>query len=916
VSRRKLSANQLGLFDWSAPLLVPVAAPVDSLPVDEEVRRAARELAGDLVLRAGAGTGKTHTLVQAVTHLVAGTSRLGRRVAPANILLLTFSEKAAGELRDRVRARFLELAARPREDAALEAAYRRQDCIPLSADAWRAAALAAGAAPITTFHGFAAALLRRHAASSGLDPAFSILDEDEATVLLRARAEEAILAALDERPEEIAPLVLDLDFARPPWSRGRALVEHVIAVAERLREEGRGPRDVVREIDDPSEAARLFADGAMAHARAFDELLAAYGGKLADGARARRDALAALRPTVAGALAASDAAIDAAELEPLRRLAETAAGHLGKAERNAARDRMREAEALLRSAHVSRRAAPLALGFLALVERAGAAYQSAKERLAALDFADLVARARDLLATDGAARAAEAERYEAILVDELQDSNPLQDSLISLLRRPGAPLLAVGDPKQSIYEFRGADVAVFTRVAGRIAAAGGQTLALTESRRGLAPLTAFVNRLFARLMTGGPHDFQIAFDPGADALHAHRGDPDDGAPCVEILDGFEPEREAAALARRVRALVDAGTRYGDIAILLRRFTHLERFLRELRAARVPHYVVNGRGFYEAQEVRDLIHALSLIDDDGDAVATLGVLRSPLVGLSDPSLFELAKACGGKLRLSPLRLPGWEPPTTLPDGERARLVEFLALFGRLAAHADRLGAAGLLRALVDDTDLAAVLATTHHGEQRIANLERLIGLAAEHDASGRGDRATLARRLRARMARPRSLAAPAQIVGERDDVVRVMTVHQAKGLEFPVVFVPDCGAVERELPEAVLYDRDAGLGLRLRTSAGDRVASPRAERALALRRARGAAEATRIFYVAVTRARDRLVLSGAATPNGIAPSWRREVDAALAADPELRALARVVTVDTAVPLQLPDGDRHGPAGGDQ
>src|SRR5262249_8492230 len=140
-------------------------------------------------------------------------------------------------------------------------------------------------------------------------------------------------------------------------------------------------------------------------------------------------------------------------------------------------------------------------------------YGRAKRSQAALDFADLVAGAHGLLAWDPATRADEQARHDAVLVDEFQDTNGLQDQIVELVRAPAAPLLIVGDPKQSIYEFRGADVGVFDRAAARVVDGGGRALALTESRRGRAPLTRFVNKLFARALRGGPHPFEIAFDP-------------------------------------------------------------------------------------------------------------------------------------------------------------------------------------------------------------------------------------------------------------------------------------------------------------------------------------------------------------------------------------------------------------------
>jgi ATP-dependent helicase/nuclease subunit A len=881
ATRARVSAAQLPLFaGWSAAAaradVGAAAAPLTQPAVDpdEAAARAALENRGELVLRAGAGTGKTHTLVAAVVHLV-GT----RRIAPARVLMLTFSEKAAAEMRARVRHSFEERG-------------------------WRAEAAALGTAPIATFHGFAAGLLRRHAAAARLDPGFRLLDEDEAAALVRARAEGAVLAALDADRPQIRELVRELDYSRGVDSLSRGLVEHVVAVAERLREEG---RTAAVPTDDLAAARQAFAAARLEYAVAVQELLTALGG-------ARRDALEARGPELERTLHALDPAADPLAQPLLAAIQRQTKGNLGNVEgRRAAQLALRAAEDGLREAHVAFRAGPLEAAFLGLVEAVLADYGRSKAALGALDFADLIAEARALLERDEAVRGVEQARHDAVLIDELQDTNEQQDELARLVRAPGAPLLAVGDPKQSIYEFRGADVAVFERVEARVRAAGGQALALVASRRARAPLLELINRLFARAMRGGGRAFEIGFDPARDALRAHRGGEGVGVEILGAVGGAPEAGDAVAdeagdaepglVARHIRDLVvgrrqvvygegerPRPARWGDIALLLRRFTHLDAFLAELRRAGVPHYVVNGRGFYEAQEVRDLVHALTLLDDPGDDLALLGVLRSPLVALSDASLLQL----GTPLRLRPLLVPGFAPPADVPAGEAARLTAFLALYRRLVAQADRLGAGGVLRALVDATDLTAVLATTFYGEQKVANLEQLLDLAARHDEDGRGDRRAFVRRLRAHTARERSLAPPAQILGEKEDVVRVMTVHQSKGLEFPVVFVPECGAAERDEGGPLVYDREAGLGMKLRLG-DERLASPRARAGEELRAARARAESTRLFYVAATRARDLLVLSG--TPRrGAGACWRQHLDALLAEDPEARALVREVLLE--------------------
>ncbi len=908
-------------------------------------RAAARRFGGDLVLAAGAGTGKTHTLVDVFVHLVAGASSLGARVPSSRILALTFGEKAAAELRERVRSRFEALAVDPASDPGLLAEHAARELAPLTAAEWRAAAAVVAAAPIATFHSFAQAVLRRHAAGTGLDPAFTMLDETQAPALRRAAAEGAVLAVLDE--PDVQALVRELDFSRGEDSRGSGLVEHMVAVTVRLDEEGTSAVDLVGRCDDANAATITHAAAVARWRGAYDGLIAALvgdGRKRPAGKAAEKLVWARSRhAAVHAALDVLHPALDPA-LEPTLAEArdELATGNYGVSEAKIGRDELKAAIGELAEAHASFRAAGLAATFVRVLGAAEVAYAKEKARLSALDFADLLRRARDLLRESAPARAETQARFDAVLVDEFQDTNPLQKQLLDLCRAAGVPRLVVGDPKQSIYEFRGADVTVFGNVERETAAQGGQVLALTESRRGRAPLVAFVNQLFARALrqSAAGHDFEIVFDQARDALAPVRTcaaadgaigasvanvagaigasvSAADGAPAVLVLDAERDDEPGAVAALVRRFVVDRmpiwrpdpddpsaperpqPARWRDVAVLLRRFTRLDEYLRELRRAGVPHYVVGGRGFYEQQEVRDLCHALTLLDQPKDALALLGVLRSPLVGVSDRTLLVLAESMpvrangrSGRLELEPLLRAEFEPPADVPTDEAARLTEYLALHRRLRRHADRLGVAGLLRALIGACDLPAVLAATPYGEQQIANLEQLVAQAAAHDDLSL-PRAAFVRALQAQIDRERSLAAPAQVLGERDDVVRVMTVHQAKGLEFPIVFVPEAGVADRDQWPQVAYDRTAGLGVRLRNADGTLVSSRRAREALELRKARSRAESLRLFYVACTRARDHLIIAGCPTPRS-KDTWRHHVDEWRQHDPDAAALACVVT----------------------
>jgi ATP-dependent helicase/nuclease subunit A len=579
----------------------------------------------------------------------------------------------------------------------------------------------------------------------------------------------------------------------------------------------------------------------------------------------RGQALDAARKLLAAAPRASRAA-DAADL-----LEDTIKG----ARIGALRPPLQAAAAVLADAEAGVRAAPLVAALGSLVAAIDQSYAAAKRRAGALDFSDLLVRARDLLRDDAAVREATRARFDAVLVDEFQDTNPVQAELVELVAGPPSQSpegsgrrFVVGDRKQSIYEFRGADVGVFTRTAAELVARGGREELLQVCRRATPALLRFDNALFAKVMApllgGATFDWALAYDAARDDLQPFRDElPGGGAQLItidgaggesEMTSAKAREREAAAIAARICELHGDGRRWGDIAILLRRFTALGDYLEALRAARVPHYVVRGRGFFAAQEVRDVASALTLLDDPEDRLALVSVLRSPFVGLSDESLARLA--LDGRLALHR------EPPPDLPPDERARLDDFRARFDGLRSAADRLGPAACVRALVDGADLAPVLATTREGEQRVANLERLVERARGFEARG-GDLRAFVAWLRRVSLSGSADAAQAQVVDERDDVVRVMTIHQAKGLEFPVVFVPACGAKEVPDHSAMQYDADAGLGLKVhdeRSPAGwQHTAASR--RVHELRAARRRAESLRLFYVAATRAKDLAVFSG-------------------------------------------------------
>jgi ATP-dependent exoDNAse (exonuclease V) beta subunit len=868
----------------------------------------------DLVVQAGAGTGKTHALVTLYLHLVAGVTEARAAVAPARLAVVTFTDKAAGELKERMRARLGALAAAPADVARLEptlAAAAAALAVPLpDGAAWTEALLALGAAPVGTFHSFAGTLLRRHAARAGIDPEFALLDEAEVQARATQAAERAILEALTAGDGDVEELVAQLGFRAV--GRARGLVELLVMLRALRAEEGRGADGLDGNYDAATmqrafaeAVARLAEVAARLHAIAPTLSAKSKSGPLAEELCARLAQLVLTRGD------------DVAELSRRTRQLRGPALTAWKQALDDAYDQWTQA-------YNGVRAVPLARALTALVAKVADGYRAHKGRAGAVDFADLLVLARDLLRDDAAVRAAVRGRFDVVLVDEFQDTNPVQAELVEQIgaRQTDdlrARLFVVGDRKQSIYEFRGADVGVFARAAATLVARGGREELLTQSRRSAPSVLSLCNALFARALGGGGDggDWDVAYDPARDDLSALRSDPPApaGAELLVVAPGPSAEaraREARAIARRIAQLRAGGRSLGDVAVLLRRFTHVTDYLDALRAAGLPYFVVRGRGFFAAQEVRDLASALTVLDDPDDLLALVAVLRSPIVGVSDETLARLALA--GQLRARVLLDVATTLSPSLPAAERAGLLRFRTQFRELRATADRLGPAACAQAIVDGADLVAVLATTADGEQRVANLSRLIERAREFEARG-GDLRAFAHWLRrAAMPGGEADAAQAQVADERDDVVRVMTVHQAKGLEFPVVFVPACGALERVDTAPIVYDAGAGLGLKLRDERKpvERVHTTASRRVADLRYRRQTAESLRVFYVAATRARDLVVFSGEQPyTRPKAATWRSHLDA-VTADERTRPQLRIVDGDALPPVAVASALAGGPA----
>jgi ATP-dependent helicase/nuclease subunit A len=760
---------------------------------DEQL--AAVEAGGNVFVSAGAGTGKTSVLVERYVRAVCEGG-----LDVESILVITYTRKAAGELRSRIRAALVE---RGRPDLA-----RELD------GAW-----------ISTIHGFCNRLLRMHPFAVGLDPRFRELEDAGAAVLRGEAFERALEGFLAVPAEERLRLLATY--------RADGLRGMLTAVYETLRSAG---SPLVLELGDHPPLA-----AAISRLRAEAEALA---GDVAATELQRHTAAEMLR--VATESAPPERVVD---LSALRCRGARAASyeHERKAVEQAALEELAAHDREL---------------LQELLDRFASEYASAKRRESAVDFEDLQLAARDLLRDDESVRDAVRLRFRLVMVDEFQDTNRLQCELIDLASHPDSTeLFTVGDEFQSIYGFRHADVEVFRERRSRAA----NLLTLTSNYRSRPQVLAAVNHLFAGA-------FGEEYQPLA--ASAEFADPVFGHP-VELLvtdkcayrGSGEHWRvgEARAIAARVRELVDSGEALpGEIVILFAAGTDAERYEEALRREGLPTFRATGRGYFGQQQVVDLLAYLRLLHNRYDDVALATVLASPFVGVSNDALVLI--------RRNALRRPLYTAlEKALPEGlsaEDARLLRaFRQRYERLVRASSRTGLERLCEQVLSEHDYDLAVLARWDGSRRFANLRKLGRLARQYEAIRGHDLAGFVRFVQEQEALgARELEAVAEEEGA--DAVRLLTIHGAKGLEFKVVIVADAGrdtGGPRGGDEIVALS-DGRFGFRMvHPTRGDRRAVFDFEEVRQAEAAQERAERLRLYYVAMTRAIDRLIVSGAIDP---------------------------------------------------
>ncbi len=819
----------------------------------------------DILVEAGAGSGKTTTTVNRYIRLLAE-----RGYEPREILAFTFTDKAAGELRDRVRS--------ARRRLAEERGEANPQAFSMSS-AW-----------VGTFHSICSRILKAYPVEAGVDPGFAVIDDVTAETVRSQAFGDALAEFRREDPtagrrEAMVGLFTE-----------RTLRETILTVFDELRARGIDRPRLPDFADTPYPAEKI--EYLRRHVAAITEVK-----KLHWAHKPRVAKLEELLHRV------DCPPITCADLAPLRfssrnedcvefcqvlteAVAELAAHEEGDFARR---------------------------GLDRLLELFGDRFARAKARRSVLDYEDLQLLTLRLLRRNHRIRDAYRDRFREIMVDEFQDTNQLQLDLVTALRGEDTTLITVGDEMQSIYGFRHADVELFRR---RRNAPGVRNFRLSDNFRSRPEVIAAINEIGLTL------DEQVRHKRGADGgagrhefspLTVGREESETGSSATAILTGrsgwkeldlgesapaIPPEAEvgkdedhfneaeALRVAHHLRELVDAGVaKQGEIAILLRAKTRSDLYVDALRSVGLSPYVTGGRGFWRSREAVDLRSLLSVIANPLEDEALLGALTSPACGVSSDALWLLRRGSPEHSPLWPaVRAVAGDPLPEggsaewldrIPEEDRAAIIGFVGKIDRLRSRAGAIPLDALIDEAVTATgyDLADLI--RDRSRNGMANVRRVASLAHDYEsAEGRDLRGFLDWvTLSADLDSESSVATQE----EESDVVQIMTVHAAKGLEFKVACVPDCGRQNSSRhslplrlgrPEPGGDIREFPVGLRLPRIDGDKLELYDWAALAAAGKLADEDEELRLFHVAVTRAEDHLIVSGvlpAKSPKGISDS---------------------------------------------
>lgn len=908
----------------------------------------------NLIVVAGAGSGKTHVLVERYLYLLEQNAVLEsdptKRWRLNNLVAITFTREAALEMRNRVR---IELEKR-RQNAENDTERAR----------WTELLRQMNSARIGTIHSLCTTILRANAAEAGIDPRFEVMDDIQSKVLLQRAVDEALRECVAAETDALS-LLESYDLSR-------------------VKETLSNPSFVASDFSEvPQDAESIYQDWYVEWETIFRQ-------KVAELVRFAQDRYPLELPekedTLVRAWQAYQQWIDElaeysasfnpknvdAMLELLRELTGyKQPGKISKAwdetEGVLAKDQWIEIKAWVTQffkdvgeflPEIEQRAAQELVWWCELIVRVQRKFQRLKQARALLDFDDLERCTRDLLQQHpDVCKRYRGVEFKHILVDEFQDTNIDQWEIIQGIAdlTLGGAVFCVGDPKQSIYAFRGADVSVFNKVREQIGdTEKGEDIPLLESFRSherlVNTLNAIFNDVFVKDLASPVRDYQVS----AEAMTAFRkpAPTDDKLPVKFLLlepkerdengdycltDKGKPvslkseqirEWEAQELASLIQSMIVEQTpvfdkpsktlrnlRYGDVAILLQTMNHCQIYEEVFKEQGIPYVTVAGKGFYSRQEIWDVLNLLKALYNPFDHLSLASVLRSPMFNFSDEMLLALRLPIDGEV------LPLWDAiPNAIQQDilgiqstDRPVLQFAWNVLVELAQIAERITLADLLRLALEKTGYLAMISGLPDGARRRRNVEKLVNIAtANRDLTIGAFTQYLDDLIGDEIREGEAAQEPA-------NTVRIMTVHASKGLEFPLVILANADWERRGGGQPVILHQSPQDVANSTLNSDLKATKPfKFQQISHLEKQREDAERRRLFYVAATRARDYLVVSGKARQNDETGLWESKMwlgwlleSAQVALQPGENTVGQIANqaIDVSLPFYTPKPHHH-------
>ncbi|MCF6094727.1 UvrD-helicase domain-containing protein [Microaerobacter geothermalis] len=831
------------------------------------------ELHKNLVVSAGAGSGKTWVLTERYLE------KLNHGIRADEIVAITFTEKAAAEMKERIRSAVTKMARRAKEDEEKRFWQKKRKELNYSM--------------ITTIHGFCARLLRDHPLEAGVDPHFQVLDGTEASLLLQETIQEMVEKALEKGDERSRLLYAE-------FSSSFLLQQVVYSLYESLKTYHVSDETVIKETEKSLfRRKEKFLQARSRLFQLFDALEEEFA-LLEKGLGKKRpptylDIYRRWRDQFrqySSLIETWDGTYTDAYGNMMENLLAGMWRKAGSDQFKRLHGELKETLQTLLLFAEAPHYVEVVKALVSLVEEVTQSYETVKRSRYAVDFSDLETLTVKLLTEHHHVVEKWQKKIKYLMVDEFQDTNSLQKAIFDLLSSRGEKinLFVVGDGKQSIYKFRGADVEVFQQIGEHIKQHGGESVSLQKNFRTQQRLIAYMNDFFSRLMikVEGDKDFYVTYEP----LEAQRC-PEHTQPTVELLgycwqkensSGDEEEEEeswrqieAARIAGRIKEMVKKGesliwrkegeeakekpssVQYGDIAILLSARTHMHVYEQALYEQGIPYVVVGGRQFYQKQEILDVLNLLKLIQNSEDEIALLGFLRSPFVHLNDETLFWLTRNHSLRHAFYSLEIK----PETVTDEEWQKLIKARTWLSQWKFLRLTEGVYAVLHQVLEDTGFPQILLSLENGQQRLANVMKFLDMVKEWVDHRGYELYDFIQHMKV-MLEKQIQEEEASVIEDRGNAVILMTIHASKGLEFPVVVLPD---LQRDLLKGggafsrAIYRPNIGLGIQLNREESKPIGDGMFDELKEEEKSRELQEARRLLYVAMTRARDYLLLVG-------------------------------------------------------